>query len=202
MSKGPLYFILAILMLPLSAFAQNDYHNGYIITIKNDTIEGRVKDRKSPPFGRLYKKIRFKRKNIFARKYEPDKILGYKQGDNQYETRWIEVSNSFFRETYSSIPNSGERHFFKVVIRGYLTYYQWEYEDGESDYISSIDLFKREDEPVLTRVTQGIFGLKKKKLAKYFGDCPELVAKIQNKEFKDPVEVINFYNEWKARNPY
>lgn len=187
-------------MLPVWVFGQKDYHNGYIVTNKIDTLMGRVKDRKSPPFGKLYKKVRFKDKNIIARKYRPKQIKGYKQGNNQYESIWIEVSNSFFRETYSSIPNSGEKHFLKIIVKGYLTFYQWEYEDDESDFIWSIPLYKREDEPSLVRVTQGVFGLKKKNLAKYFHDCPTLVEKIENGELKDPVEIANYYNEWKADN--
>ena len=50
------------------------------------------------------------------------------------------------------------------------------------------------DEPSFVRVTQGILGLKKKRLTEYFRDCPELIYKIENGELKDPVEIANFYN--------
>jgi len=198
--KAPLYSVLVLLILPVSVFGQKDYHNGYIITNKNDTLNGRIKDRKPPPFGKLFKKVRFKHKNIIARKYGPEKLKGYKQGNDQYESLWIDVSNSFFRETYLSIPDSGEKRFLRVIVKGYLTYYKWEYEDDESDYIWSKPLFKREDEPSLIRVTQGVFGLKKKNLAKYFRDCPTLVDKIENGELKDPLEIANYYNDWKVEN--
>jgi len=200
-SVSSLSLIFVLFILPLSVFGQKDYQSGYIITNKNDTITGRLKDRKPPPFGKLYKKVRFKNKNIFARKYSPYKIRGYKQGDNQFESLWVEESNFFFREKYTSIPNAGDKVFLKVIVKGYLTYYHWEYEDGESDYVWSKDLFKRQDENSLIKVTQGVFGLKKKNLAEYFRDCPELVYKIENKEFKDPIEIASFYNEWKADNP-
>ncbi len=37
----------------------------------------------------------------------------------------------------------------------------------------------------------------KKTASKYFSDCPDLVAKIQSKEYKkrDIVEIVKFYNE-------
>ena len=57
-----------------------------------------------------------------------------------------------------------------------------------------IDYFKRKDDDYMVRVTQGIFGLKKKRLAEYFKDCPELVQKIEFKELKRPFEIAQFYN--------
>lgn len=45
------------------------------------------------------------------------------------------------------------------------------------------------------RVTQGVLGLKKKKLMDYFWDCPELVQALEKKELKEIHEVINVYIE-------
>ncbi len=200
-SIATLYLIFAFLILPVVSFGQKDYQNGYIITNNNDTLTGLVKDRKSPPFGKIYKKIRFKNNNVISRKYGPHKIIGYKQGANQFESLWIDVSHVFFQEKYTSIPNSGKKYFLKVIVKGYLTYYQWEFKEQESDYIWSKSLYKRKDDHSLVRVTQGILGLKKKSLAVYFQDCPELVYKIENGELKDPVEIAKFYNKWKVYNP-
>ena len=196
-----LNLIFVFLILPVLSFGQKDYQSGYIITNKNDTLIGHVKDRKSPPFGKIYKKIRFKNNKIIKRKYGPHQIIGYKQGNNQFESLWIDVSHDFFQEKYISIPNSGKKYFLKVIVKGYLTYYQWEFKEQESDYIWEINLYKRKDEHSLVRVTQGILGLKKKSLVVYFQDCPELVYKIENGELKDPVEIAKFYNKWKVFNP-
>lgn len=189
-----LIFIIAFLLLPILVFGQKHYQSGYIITIKNDTITGSVKDRKPPPFGKLYKKIRFKGNKIIRKKYGAHQIAGYKQGNNQFESFWIDVSQNLFKQNYKSIPNSGQKCFLKVIVKGYLTYYYWEFQDQESGYIDEIDLYKRIDEPSFVRVTQGILGLKKKRLAEYFQDCPGLVYKIESGELKDPVEIANFYN--------
>ena len=187
--------------MPILVSGQKDYQTGYIITNSNDTLTGKVKDRKSPPFGKLYKKIHFKRNRVFKRKYSPQQIIAYKQGDNQFESLWIDVSQNIFKVKYTSVPDFGEKSFMKVIVKGYLTYYHWEFQDYESDYIDELSLYKRTDEPYFARVTQGIFGLKKKRLAEYFQDCPELITKIKNGELRDPVEIAIFYNNWKEYNP-
>ncbi len=192
--------IFAFLLLPVLVSGQKDYQAGYIITNKNDTLTGKVKDRKSPPFGKLYKKIRFKKNRLTKRKYGTHQIIAYRQGDNQFESLWINVSHNIFNENYTSIPERGEKSFMKVIVKGYLTYYHWEFQDFESDYIDEISLYKRANETYFARVTQGIFGLKKKRLVEYFQDCPELIYKIENEEIWDPVEIAIFYNNWKGNN--
>ncbi|MCD6596143.1 MAG: hypothetical protein J7L04_00545 [Bacteroidales bacterium] len=196
-----LNLIFAFLLLPVLVSGQKDYQTGYIITTRNDTLTGKVKDRKPPPFSKLYKKIRFKRNRLLKRKYGPQQIIAYKQGNNQFESLWIDVSQNIFKEIYTSVPDLGEKSFMKVIVKGYLTYYHWEFQDYESDYIDEISLFKRTNESSLARVTQGIFGLKKKRLAEYFQDCPELINKIEKGELTNPVEIAIFYNNWKENNP-
>ncbi len=194
----PLVLFIVFWMLPSLVFSQKNYENGYIITNDNDTIVGRVKDRKPPPFGKLYKKVYFKKKHK-KKKYSPKQILGYKQGSREFESLWIDVSSHLYNEKYTSIQNAGKKEFLKVIVKGYLTYYLREFADSESDYINQIGLYKREDENFLVRVTQGVFGLKKKNLGVYFKDYPELVLKIKNGELKDPIAIVNFYNVWKMK---
>jgi len=192
------YFQLLIfiaLSLPYFAFAQGDYEPGYIIMNSNDTIKGFVKDRKSPPFGKLYDKIRFKNSSE-KRKYSPQQISGYKQGNRVFESLWLEISPALIDESYTIDPNTGEKQFLKVDQKGYLTLYQMEITDSDSDYIDQIPLFKRVGENYLIRVTQGMFGLKKKNLQAYFKDCPELMKKVEHRELKTPFEIAVFYNSW------
>ncbi len=189
------------IVFPMIFFAQKGYESGYIITNSNDTIVGFVKDRKPPPFGKLYKKIYFKSaKN--KRKYSPLQILSYKQGNREFESIWIEVSGHLIEENYTSKTNIGKKQFLKVDLKGFLTLYQMEITDPDSDYIDQILLFKRMDENYLQRVTQGLFGLKKKKLQIYFKDCPELLLKIENQELNTPIEIAKFYNTWIKENSF
>jgi len=192
-------FVFICFFFPLFVIAQKDYESGYIITNSNDTIAGFVKDRKSHPFGKLYKKIYFKN-STKKRKYGPQQILGYKQGNRKFESLWLEISGHLIEENYTSITNVGEKQFLKVDLKGFLTLYQMEITDSGTDYIDQIPLFKREGENFLIRVTQGVFGLKKKKLQIYFMDCPELMRKIVNQELKTPIEIAKFYNTWIMEN--
>jgi len=192
--------IFIAVLLPLLVIAQKDYEPGYIITNSNDTIQGFVKDRKSPPFGKLYDKIYFKTSSE-KRKYTPQQILGYKQGNREFESLRLEISSALIDESYMVDTNGGEQQFLKVDLKGYLTLYQMEITDPDTDYIDQIPLFKREGDNYLIRVTQGMFGLKKKNLQAYFEDCPELMKKVEHRELKTPFEIVVFYNTWIKDNP-
>lgn len=183
-------------------FGQKSYDPGYIVTNKSDTIFGFVNDRKTGPFEKLYKKIRFKerKKQIYAKKYSANKILGYKQAARIYESLWIDESSNFFDKNYYSVPGMGAKKFLKVNVSGFVSYYELEYEDPESGYINSINLYKKQGDSNLMQISQGIFGLKKKNLAKFFSDCPELVKKIENKEIKSAFEIAEFYNNFRKTN--
>ncbi len=187
------------LMIPFFFLGQKDFQSGYVVTKENDTLIGLVRDRKEPPFGKLYKKIIFK-KGRKKKKFGPEEINAYKRGDNHFESLWIQDNTYPFQGKYLSKPNYGSKEFLKVIEKGYLSYYHWEFEDSESDYIDAIGLYKREEEDSFARVSQGIFGLKKKYLAKYFRDYPDLVSKIEYGELKDPVEIVKIYNLWKERD--
>ncbi len=186
-------FLITFLILPFFIFSQKDYQKGYIVSNEGDTIEGSVKDRKQGSFGKLYKKIYFKKVRK-KKKYGPNQITAYKMGDSRFESLWIQNNNYPFQGIYSGMANYGDKSFLKLIEKGDLSYYHWEFEDSDSGYIDYIGFFKRKDKDSFVRVTQGIFGLKKKSLANYFQDCPELVSKIENGELNDPIKIVKFYN--------
>jgi len=199
LKKGFLLFSITILC-SFSVLGQKNFEEGYVVLKNQDTIYGLVKDRKPHPFGSLFKKIKFKGKRGKSR-YSPKEILAYKKGGSFFETLWVKGSGRFFDQNYTSIEGSGTREFFKVVEKGFVTYYHHEFEDADSGYIDHIDYFKKDNNSKLIRVSQGIFGLKRKALATFFSDCPSLVENILNKNIKSGFEVARFYNEWKADNP-
>ncbi|HUX96439.1 MAG TPA: hypothetical protein VMV47_11975 [Bacteroidales bacterium] len=188
--------IVALLFSGSSLKSQEKYQPGYIVTNNGDTIRGMICDRKQAPFAQLYSKIRFKGNSLFKRKYSPSQITGYKLGATSFESEWINSTSNLFRTNYICDPASGTRHFLKVIVKGYLTYYQWEYMDQESWSIDAIDLFKRENDEYYIRVTRGIFGIRLKNLKEYFMDCPALIQEIERGELKTPAEIAYFYNNW------
>ncbi len=192
-------FLLFFLGLPTKSIAQQDSQKGYVVTVANDTLYGEVRDRKTGAFGKLYKKIKFKGKKGKSR-YAPKEILSYKIGNTKFESLPLISTGHFFDDEYE-VNNNGDFRFLKVVEKGYLSYYQLEFEDADSGYIDSIAYFMKKGDTRLVRVNQGIFGLKRKKLATFFSECPELAQDIQNKQVKNPLEIVRFYNNWKANNP-
>ncbi|MFC0264139.1 hypothetical protein [Fontibacter flavus] len=197
MSKNVFFlFFLLLISIFSEVKAQRGYEPGYVVTQSLDTIHGTIKDRKEPPFAKLYPKIRFKSEFSRNRKYSAKKIRGYTRGEDIFESQWILRYSRLFKTEYLSRKGLGKHHFMKVREKGFLTYYQWEFLDQESSTIGAIDLFKRRDEDYFIRVTQGLLGLKMNNLENYFEDYPELMEKIRNKELKNPGDIAKFYNDW------
>jgi hypothetical protein len=188
--------LLLILLSPAVILsAQNEFHPGYIITSKNDTLYGLVKDRKDAPFAKIYKKVHFRDGSFFTKRFNPLEIAGYKAGERLYESLWLNIKTDFLRTSYKNIPGTGEKTFMRVFLQDNLSYYELEYLDHESGIIEAVPLFKRRDEDHFIRVTQGLFGLRKNSLREYFDDCPQLIEKIESGELKIPLEIAVFYNQ-------
>lgn len=193
-------YLFIALLVTLGLYGQKDYENGYVVKPENDTIYGKIKGSKPEPFPKLYKKIRFKEQgSLFTKRYTPDQIKGYKAGISVYESIGLETENRLFKTRYL-IAHSCRISFLKVVHRGKLTYYHWEYLDSESQTIDYIPLFHIEGRDEMVRVTQGILGLKREALSEYFNDCPTLVQKIEKREIRTPEEVIILYGNICKRN--
>ncbi len=192
-----LVFLISILTLffnPKYSVGQKGFFPGYIISNSGDTLTGKIKDRKSGTFVKLYKKIRFKPVKGFRKHYNPNDIQGYKIGNQKFITMDVNDEIVFFKHMVYGNPNSNNRQFIKVVSEGYLSWYQKEYVDESG--LSSRSYFKRKDESEMVYVRIGLFGLNKKRLAAYFDDCPELADKILRKKIKTPEEILRFYNKF------
>lgn len=147
---GFLFSLIFFLGLPFESAAQDDYQKGYVVTNAGDTIYGLVRDRKTGAFGKLYKKIKLKEKKGKSR-YAPKEIISYKIGNTTFESIQLSSTGSFFDDEYT-VSSNGDFRFLKVVEKGYLSYYYWEYEDADSGYIDRIPFFKKKDSDVLVRV--------------------------------------------------
>ncbi len=195
-----LLLLSALIILPAQA-QKNGYSQGYIINFEGETIEGQVKDRSAGTFFELYKRIRFKPDNAaFKRKYSPDEILGYGLNDQHFESVPLYEETAFFKFRYY-IDESYDRVFLKVISwNADLSYFHWEYVDSDSNYLDYTPLFYREGSDQMVRVTQGVLGLKRKRLVEYFWDCPDLVQALNKKDLDEIYEVYDFYLERCARD--
>jgi len=182
---------------PKRSWTRKGYEPGYIITNNNDTLYGYLKDRTSLPFGKLYNNVRVKsHERGLTGGYSPYEINKYCINNQCFISMWYKEESFFLNFDYYALEGEGEKRFMKVIVDGYLSLYHKEYIDGEDGYVSYIPYFKREDEYVLQRATQGILGLKKKQLSLYFKDCPSLIEKMNNNEFTTSLELVNYYNQW------
>ena len=193
--QGRYFLVIVLAFVITSAQAQKkDFYRGYVIDPDGEMIEGWVKDRTSGSFPKLYARIRFKPdEDRGKRKYGPADILAYSVEGQIFESMPVYEEADFFRFSYP-VREGHEAAFLKVIAREKdLTYYHWEYIDGESSYVDYIPLFYREGFSEMVRITQGVLGLKRNKLSAYFSDCPGLVHAIQAKQINEIMEVYHFY---------
>ncbi len=192
-------FLFGGFLLSLTALGQKNYVPGYVVLTSGDTLRGQVMDRRETFIGtELLTKIRFKpERGGIRRKYRAKKLLAYQVGNSVYERYYVRSKGiSLLDAYYEIVPSDGAQVFLRVVSRGKLTHYQWEWIDEDNDTIDAADYFRKGNEPLLVRATQGVFGLKRKNLVKYFWDCPSLQEKIQQKVFKYSFEVADYYNQY------
>ena len=193
--KNFLLIIFILLIVPTQA-QKKGYTQGYIINSEGKTIEGWVKDRSSGTFIELYTRIRFKADTKgYKKRYGANEIQGYGYNNQHFESMPLMEESQFFNFRYY-LDDSYDRIFLKVITwTDDLTYYHWEYVDDESNYLDYTPLFHRPGSSEMVRVTQGILGLKRKKLAEYFRDCPTLVQALEQKQLSQIDQVFTFYTE-------
>lgn len=187
------FHMLVLVIAVPGVSAREPFIPGYVVLNTGDTLYGEIRDRNLDN-DQLYKKIRFRGEHSGKRKFSPYQIRGYRIGNEEFESVWFDEQTAFFIFHYFCREGVGEKIFLKVLQRGKLTCFYREYIDADSGTLDGYELFKREGEDYYARATQGILGLKKKRLSDYFTDCPSLIRKIQNGEIRDPLEVVAYYN--------
>jgi hypothetical protein len=134
---------------------------------------------------------------ILAKKYRPRQISAYTIGDRQFVSWRVQRSNSIFQESYT--VNAGNEYLiFELLQSGHLTVLLAYFVDDDR-WIQSTPYFMKENDVLIVRATQSLLGLKRKLLADYFRECPELVELIRDKKITTPKEVAIFYNNWKEK---
>jgi hypothetical protein len=179
-----------------SLLCQNKFESGYVIKLNGDTLHGLIKELNIDNLDNPNSKIQIKLENGKKSKHKIKSISSLKRGNEIYETLWLNKNNSLFNEEYYTFENQGKQQLVKCVTKGKLSLYRMEYIDQESGVVEYIDLLKLEDSNVLIRATQGVFGLKKKKVANYLNNCDAVVTKINSGEIKTIFDVVSYYNNY------
>lgn len=188
--------ILVVILLgsfPLHS-QKKGYEPGYIITLAGDTLRGQVRDRDPDPYPVLYPRIYFRADGANSRKkFRARELRGYRAGQREYVSLPVREESAFFTLRYYLDPQA--KPIFLQVIRrdGPLVYYHREFVLDDSSYLDFFPLFHRPGTSELVRVTQGIFGLKRKRLMAYFSNCQPLVEALAGGSFREAEEVYDFY---------
>lgn len=180
------------------SLAQTTKDIDYIVLISGDTLRGKVTHVDEKRFSPRYlKKIRYTDTNRKSRKINRKDILAFRVDGLIYESFWLSQSSNKFtldNPIYTINQKSGKQHFLRLVKGGNLSHYLLEWwEQGESTPMS-MDLLKKEQDQFLIRATQGVFGLKRKTLSRYFSECVELSSGIEQRYFNTIQEIIEQYN--------
>lgn len=129
-----------------------------------------------------------------GKKYKPHQISGYNLGERQFVSWKVKRNNALLKEMYAI--HVGKKHkIFELQLAGHLSIYLDYFVDDDLQ-IHTAPFFLKENDLVMVRATQGVFGLKWQFLSKYFVDCPPLVKLIQEKKVNSPEEVVKYYNQY------
>lgn len=197
--KKTRFSILAILFLIHTATVmQSAGITDFIVLNSGDTLHGTVQhidDRGVSP--KFHKKIRLVDANGKKQKFHRKDVMSFSAARQVYESFWLKQSSdriSFDNPRYDISPRVGEQYFLKRISQGSLSHYQLEWWEQSESTLMSMDLLKKENDRFLIRATQGVFGLKKKVLANYFDDCPQVKTQIEQGKVKQVWEAVDLYN--------
>jgi hypothetical protein len=190
-------FILIVFFWILSndVYAKKNYYEGYIINSQGDTIHGLVKDRDSGPYSDLYIKIKFiEEGKKRAKRFSASQILEYGYSGNVFRSVRFREESSMFQFRYYTDLKSPYTFLRVVSETDDLVYYENEFVYDDNFVIDSFPLLHIPGSNEMVRVTQGVLGLKWKRLLEYFAACPELVKVLKNKSLNTAIGIFDFYN--------
>ena len=195
-NKSTILFVIALLLGLASAKAEarKEICKGYYITLQGDTVKAKFR---VPIYPNLLKR----EPNFIKLKVEiVAEVEGKKRRLTPGDTRYIFIDWAYdedielvFIKRVGFLPRvySGEISVFKNAFHnsvGFGGTVTGTYQDF--NYVMT-----REGYPT-TIAGNGIGYSFKKKMSEYFKDCPELVKRINKKEFKakDTIDMVKFYH--------
>ncbi|SIT02597.1 hypothetical protein [Belliella pelovolcani] len=193
--------LLLALMLSISLAIGQTGKQGYnytegTVTLKNGkVISGEVANVKHGFRDQFLESVRVKPSGKGpVKKYKPHKISGYTMGERQFVSWRVKRNNALLKEMYA-IDAGRNYKIFEVQLAGQLSIYLDYFVDDDLQ-IHTAPFFLKENDLVMVRATQGMFGLKRQLLSTYFFDCPPLVKLIQEKRINTVEEVARYYNHY------
>ena len=169
----------------------------YLVLCSGDTLRGQVDFLASAGSDEVYLK-KIKLTNTEGRKrYKWQEVSAIRIGNATYLAFNLRRESSLpnpFREVYHIDPEAKQRYFLRVESQGQLNHYTLSWKEQGESTLMQMDLFQKEGDDHFVRATQGILGLKRKALANYLADCPQLIRLLQEKQLNQAQDVVTFFN--------
>ena len=196
MKTFKLGFTILFLSIFTLSFGQKNYSEGYIITLENDTVHGKIRDRFGMRLQIAPSKINFIDSNGNTIKYLPKDIKGYsKAGIVDYLTIQDDFGKNFAR-----LLVDGEIKLLMIKKKGTnmtsTPNGQGGFTTGQSTYSYDAYYLFNTRTSIAKKVIQLDF---KNQMADYFSDYEKLKNMILNKElrYRDLEIIVETYNKWK-----
>jgi len=193
------YLVFILLAAGFTTVAQKNFTEGFIVTLSNDTVFGKVKDYFPTRFQFVPKKIAFIDSTGYEKAYLPNDLSGYSKAG---------IAN------YLSVDFGYGKNFLQVKIDGYITLLSIKSKGSSTMFVpngtggfrtmsgGSYDtetffLYKKKDNSYLEVTNAGF----KDWVANFLADYPELKEMILKKElrYQDIEIIVEKYNKWKRQ---
>jgi hypothetical protein len=172
-------------MLSIVAYGQVGFRNGYVITLPQDTVWGKVKQPKSSEIT-----CKFRHSNGKTVDYSPDEIAEFGFKNNK---------------VYISKKINGKKIFFEYLVKGNLNLYSLKEKKKERYFIEN-ELYGISELKLLYETIYGETGMKLNKLSKhhiellnkYTAEIPALKSKtdkIDVLEDENLIKIVAQYNK-------
>jgi hypothetical protein len=190
-------FFSPYLLLCGQGIEQSDF----IVLHNNDTLRGTVSYINERAVNRgFYKKVRITNAKGKTKKYKRENISSFQVNGTEYRSFWLYQPPQRFppvsvvNPQYNIDEQQVEHYFLRVVSTGKLSHYELEWFDQGDSQLYAMALLKKGHQGYFMRADQGIIGLKKKLLQRYFADCDEVRQKIKDKTLKKVKQLVEAYN--------
>lgn len=189
---------ILLISMQTALVAQTSDALDYLVPNFGDTLYGTVKHINQKTVNpEFYKKIRITDTNGKKKKLKRKDVSAFRISATNYESFWLNQSSEkivFLNPKYDINSQNSEQYFLRVVSKGRLSHYQLEWWGQEENTLSCMDVLKKDKDQFFMRANQGLFGLKRKVLIKYFSNCPDLKEKIEEKRISEVDQLVDFYN--------
>lgn len=132
--------VVFVCFLAVSSTSQIAFIKGYVVNEKGDTVKGEVKINPKKEQDN-YSKVFFKDESGTQKNYKPNKIKAY----------------GFDSQNYEALDYEGELKFYKILVRGEISFYKMMFEiiNMNSTSYDAEYYIKRSEDKKMTLVKEG-----------------------------------------------